>query len=127
MIKRILIVDDDVDFVDACRNFLEAAGYEINCETLEVKVLAAIRVFMPQLILLDVAMKTETSGFDIADKINQDKELRSIPIMFLTGYFKRANLINRENKILEKWSNVKVILSKPVKPTTLLEAIKKVN
>jgi len=127
MVKSILIVDDDLDFVDACRNFLEAAGYKVSSETSEDKVLARIGSFMPQLILLDLVMQTETSGFDIAHKINQDQNLRFIPIIFLTGYFKRADLINKENKILEKWSNVKAVLSKPVKPTTLLEAIKKIK
>ena len=127
MIKRILIIEDDTDFAEACINFLEAADYEVKWENNEYRALETIREFRPGVILLDVVMNKENSGFEIADKISQDKELKTIPIVFLTGYFHKTGMIAKEEDFLDKWDNVKYVLDKPVKPSLLLKILKKIE
>ncbi|MDD5746179.1 MAG: response regulator [Candidatus Omnitrophica bacterium] len=124
MIKRVLIVDDDVDFCQACANFLAALGYEVKGQNSEDGIIGVIRGFNPDIIFLDVVMKTQESGFTMADEIYADTGLRSIPLFFLTGYFKKATLAEREEEIFRKWPNVKGIIDKPVKPGVLLELIR---
>lgn len=127
MIRKILIVDDDADFVEACGNFLEAADYEIGVESNENEAIGKIRLLRPDLVFLDVLMQTETGGFDVADKLWRDEALRAIPVVFLTGYFRKKMLLDKELEIIRKWANVKGVLDKPVKPSTLLEMIKKIE
>jgi len=127
MIRKILIVDDDADFVEACGNFLESADYEIGIESSENEAIKKIRLFRPDLVFLDVLMQTETGGFDIADKLWKDETLKAIPVVFLTGYFRKKMLLDKELEITRKWANVRGILDKPVKPATLLAMIKKIE
>ncbi|MCM8769512.1 MAG: response regulator [Candidatus Omnitrophica bacterium] len=126
MIKQILIVDDDQEFAEACCNFLEAAGYIVGYETDERKVLEKVRQGKPDLILLDVVMKEENSGFKLAEALSADQDFQRIPVIFLTGYFKKAEA-NEQEEYLKKWPNVRAILDKPVKPAVLMEVIQKLH
>ena len=47
-------------------------------------------------------------------------------MIFLTGYFRRSNTIERENESLKRWGNVRSIIDKPVKPSVLLGAIREI-
>jgi CheY-like chemotaxis protein len=126
MIKKVLLVDDDIDFIEAVKNFLEAADYTVEFENRDAFAMDKIRSFMPDLILLDVAMSSENSGFDVASKVNSDEKLKAIPIIFLTGYFLRKGL-PRGDETVKQWSNVKYVLDKPVKPSLLLDIIKQIK
>ena len=126
MAKKILIIDDDMDFVEACQNMLEAAGYEVECETVFENALDRTTETNPDLLLLDILMENKVIGFDIADAISRDEKLKHIPVIFLTGYFRRTNTVERESESLKRWGNVRSIIDKPVKPSVLLEAIKQV-
>ena len=127
MIKKILMIDNDLDFIEACRNFLEATGYEVESEHREEHAVGKILSFRPDLILLDVVMDTEKSGFDIADTIQAREELKDTPVVFLTGYFKKTGLLDQQNDIFSRWKNVKQVLDKPVKPAILLDIVKKIS
>jgi len=84
MAKRILIVDDDVDFRQATELILAGAGYEVvqaaNGREAEEK----LQTESIDLILLDVMMETETEGFHLAYKLRKDDKLKDIPIVILT-------------------------------------------
>lgn len=124
MTKRVFIVDDDADFCRACVHFLSVQGYEVGCRDSEQGVVEAVKEFKPDIIFLDMVMKTRTSGFAMAETIYADTALRTIPLFFLTGYFKKAALAEQEREILRKWPNAKGIIDKPVKPGVLLELIR---
>jgi len=121
-----LIIDNDSDFIEACKNFLESAGYEVASEQRESEAVAQIGRIWPQAILLDLVMDTAQSGFIIAEKINAHQELRLIPIILLTGYFANTGLADKEKEIVAKFPNVRKVLDKPVKPAVLLEALQDV-
>jgi CheY-like chemotaxis protein len=125
VIKNILLVDDDPDFTEAVKNFLEAANYNVDVENKDDEAIDHIRSSKPDLVLLDVLMTKDTSGFEIAEKMNLDEELKKIPVIFLTAYFKRTGLTDKEDEIVKKWENVKYVLDKPVKPSTLFGVIQK--
>lgn len=125
MAIKVLIIDNDYDFIEACKNFLEAAGYEVAYEQKELEAIVQLERVNPQVILLDLVMDTAQSGLIIAEKIDANPKLRRIPIIFLTGYFTGAGLPEKEKEIVAKWANVRKVLDKPVKPAVLLEALQK--
>jgi len=125
MVKTILIIDDDQDFAKACKNLLDSAGYSAEFETREQSAIDRINKIKPDLILLDVVMSNETSGFSIAGKISADPGLKNIPVFFLTGYFKEDTMREQESDIFSRFPCVKAIIDKPVKPGILIEHIKK--
>lgn len=124
--KKILIIDDDPDFIDACRNMLEAVDYEVDCANRADQALAKIDSFRPELVLLDILMDNKLAGFEIAETLAKGENYRGIAVIFLTGYFMRTGLRELQNEVLHKWRNVKSVLDKPVKPAKLLETIRKI-
>jgi diguanylate cyclase (GGDEF)-like protein len=82
--KRLLLVDDDVDSLTVARARLADDGIEISCATGGRAGLEAARLQYPDLILLDLDMPDMT-GFDVCRRLKADPELCMIPVLFLSG------------------------------------------
>lgn len=123
MVNRILIIDNDTDFCEACKNLLESNNFTVEYQADEEEAISTIKAFKPDLILLDIVMKKSTSGFDIASLIAKDESIKTTPVAFLTGYFKKDALSQNDNETIKKWDNIKGVIDKPVKPASLLEVI----
>ena len=80
----ILVVDDEKDTTDLLSFQLESAGFEVVVTNYPQKVLGLAREHRPDLILLDIMMP-ELSGYQICHTLKADRELRSIPVIFLTA------------------------------------------
>lgn len=122
MAKRILVIDDDVDFTEAMTTLLDAKGYEVDCAHNGEEGFANAKKYPPQLIILDVMMTRKTEGFDVARNLKEDAATRSIPVVLITGIRKEMNLpfgFEPDND----WLPVRAVLEKPVKPETLLKVI----
>jgi two-component system alkaline phosphatase synthesis response regulator PhoP len=122
MANKVLMIDDDIEFVEAISNLLDAKGYEVISASNGKEGIDLARKENPDIILLDVMMTTKSEGFDTARLIQQDAKIKDIPIIMITGIRKEMNLpfgfeANQE------WLPVKMILEKPVKPEILLKAI----
>lgn len=84
MAKRVLVVDDDLDFRQATRMVLSSAGYEVLEAASRREAEQQLASRKVDLILLDVMMETDTEGFHLAYKMRQDEKLKHIPIIILT-------------------------------------------
>src|SRR4030042_694674 len=82
---RILLVDDDPDFVDATRTVLESKSFEVIVAKNGDEGLKKAREENPDLILLDVIMPVE-DGFTAAEQLKKDPQLSRIPVIMLTSY-----------------------------------------
>ncbi len=82
--KKILLVDDERDFVMAARLFLESHGYEVAEAYNGMEALNLLRQERPDLIILDVLMP-KLSGWDTLRTIQKDESLSSIPVLMLTS------------------------------------------
>ena len=83
--KRILLIDDEPGFTRMLRLNLEKTGaYEVREENRGAQGLATASEFKPDLILLDVIMP-DADGGDVAARIKADKNLKDVPIVFLTA------------------------------------------
>ncbi|HPI73532.1 MAG TPA: response regulator [bacterium] len=82
---KILLIDDDVDFILINRTILEANGYEVDACFDARCALEKIKTWKPDLICLDVMMPTGTEGFHLAYKIRRDPECQNIPILMITS------------------------------------------
>jgi two-component system alkaline phosphatase synthesis response regulator PhoP len=124
MSKRILLVDDDQDFVASVEEWLKANGYEVTVAFDGASGLEKARQLKPDLIILDVMMGTDTEGIEVSRKIAESPELRVLPVLLLTGIRKAKNLPFGLTPD-ENWLPVKTVLEKPVPPETLLKEIRK--
>lgn len=86
MTKQILVVDDDADLVKSIQTVLIAKGYSVRTARNGTEGLAAIAKAAPDLIILDVMMDSDTEGFSVAYKLQDNVATRSIPIILLSGF-----------------------------------------
>jgi len=122
MLNKVLIVDDDSDFVEAISTLLEAKGYEVISALNGKDGFSQAKEQLPALILLDVMMTTKSEGFDVAKQLKSEALTRNIPVVLVTGIKRDMNLpFSFEPD--EDWLPVKAVLEKPVKPDVLLRTI----
>ena len=121
---KILLVDDDPDFVDATKLILEKSGYTVVTASSSEEGWNKAQRETPDLILLDVMMETQDAGFQLAYKFRKDKKLKNKPILLLTAVGRVTGF--KFDKVKdEDFLPVEEYIEKPVKPELLLEKISK--
>jgi two-component system, OmpR family, alkaline phosphatase synthesis response regulator PhoP len=123
MNPKILVVDDDVDFVEATTTLLEAKGYAVVSAANGEEGYAKAKAEKPNAMLLDVMMAHDSEGFDTARKLAEDPATKGIPIVIITG-IRKSKALPFSFEPDEDWLPVKVVLEKPVKPDELLKTVK---
>ena len=121
----ILIIEDDKDIVDTMRIILESKAYQVRAAYNGKEGYAEIEKKIPDVIILDVMMSTDTEGFDLAYKLQRNPEYKNIPILMLTSFPQRMAEEGPEKfqHILgEDWP-VTMFIEKPIDPEKLLSAI----
>ncbi|MBW1698864.1 MAG: response regulator [Deltaproteobacteria bacterium] len=121
----ILIIEDDRDLVDTMRIVLESKAYQVRAAYNGKEGYAEIEKKVPDVIILDVMMSTDTEGFDLAYKLQRNPEYKKIPILILTSFPKKMAEEGPEKfqHILgEDWP-VTMFFEKPIDPEKLLSAI----
>jgi len=83
MVKRILVVDDELQLLSMLKMRLEANGYEVITAIDGEDGLQKARDIKPDLIVLDIIMP-KMSGGEMAAALKKDDKLSKIPIIFLT-------------------------------------------
>tara|TARA_R100000027_G_scaffold1897_2_gene2077 strand:+ start:2479 stop:3192 length:714 start_codon:yes stop_codon:yes gene_type:complete len=81
---RILVVDDESDTTDLLSFKLENEGFVTKVTNIPQKALGLVREFRPDLIILDIMMP-DLNGYQICHTLKADRELRPIPVIFLTA------------------------------------------
>ena len=122
MKKRVLLVDDEVDFVEINKAALESKGYEVIPAYNGKEGLEKALKEKPDIIILDVMMTTKTEGFDVARELRKHKEMKDVPIIMLTAIRERMD-IKWEIQPDEEWLPVTEFLEKPVPPDKLVEKV----
>ena len=121
---NILIIEDDRDLVNSMRVIFESVDYKVRTAYNGKEGFDQIEKKKPDLIILDVMMATDTEGFDLAFKLRNHADYKSIPIIMVTGFTQRMAELGPEKfqHILgEDWPVTK-IFEKPIDPDELLAA-----
>jgi DNA-binding response OmpR family regulator len=116
--KRILLVDDDHDFVEATTAVLESAC-DVDVAYGGGEALVKARASKPDLILLDVIMPDE-DGFAVCEELKADPHLADVPVIMLTSLPDGLSPTSEARKSLAQ-----EYLEKPVKPVELLRRVNK--
>jgi two-component system alkaline phosphatase synthesis response regulator PhoP len=82
--KRILVVDDEPDFVSIVKKNLEKAGFEVDVAYDGVEVIDKINANRPDAIVLDIMMP-EKDGYKVCAELKADDKYNEIPILLLTA------------------------------------------
>ena len=115
---KILVVDDDPDFVETTRMVLESANYEVISAADGDQGLKKAREEAPDLIILDVIMKTVLDGLNMSQELANDPDVSPIPILMVTS------IANSDYAALfptDEYIHIDGFISKPISPEVLLE------
>jgi len=119
--NKILLIDDDPDFVEATRTVLESVPYEVIVAYDGDDGLIKVQEERPDLILLDIIMPTQ-DGFYVCEKLKSDPELWHIPVVMLTSLSQRISdtaYSVHDGMMLEADD----FIDKPVRPAELLARV----
>ena len=127
MEKKIVIVDDDIDLVDAMKIALEANGIEVITSCDADSAIELIKVENPDVIILDVMFpENPTTGFELCRSIREESEIKDIPIIILSAINEKFNMAF-SSTINSGLGNSSIpadkFLEKPIKPKELISAI----
>lgn len=120
---RILIIDDDPDITEAMTVVLENKGYEVDSAADGSIGMERLQANRPNLIILDVMMRTRQEGFELSRQLKSNAEYREIPILMLTAVKDKTGLDFKPTAGDESWLPVEEFLDKPVKPDVLLDKV----
>ena len=100
--KKILLVDDDHDFISAISTILAAKGYETKVAYSAIEGYDLAQQFKPDLFILDVNMETNSAGFDLNRKLRTNELFSITPIIILSG----INTMAASNQIVDMYNEM---------------------
>ena len=118
--SKILIVDDDPDFVEATRLVLESAGYDVVTAADGDEGLRQVSAEKPDLVILDVIMKTVLDGLNMSQRMADDPDKHDTPILMVTS------IANSDYAALfptDEYVHIDDFVTKPVAPDDLLRRV----
>lgn len=122
---EILVVDDDADIVDSLRIILESNHFTVRTAANGREAMKALEDHLPDVMILDVMMTTDTEGFDLAFKLREEPAFKNLPILMLTGFLDKVREEGPgkfEYILGEQWP-AHWLLEKPVDSKKLLAKI----
>jgi len=119
--KRVLLVDDDADFVAVNRTVLESNGFDVCTAFNGEECRQRLQSERPDLIVLDIMMASPGDGMFTAQDLKRDDATKSIPIIVVSSVNEEpAYNLGRD----DAWLPVEAFLEKPVTPQRLLDEVK---
>ena len=115
-IPKILVVDDDPDIVEILRYNLSLAGYEVKSASNGKECIEKAKLFLPQIILLDVMMP-EMDGIEACSLLQKIPSLVNTRVIFLSARNEEYTQLSAFDAGADDY------ISKPVKPKILLKKI----
>ena len=126
--KKVLIVDDDVDIRKVVSKLIEKSGYQAMEAKNGVEGMGKVREDKPDLIILDMLMPKE-SGIRMYHELKTEEPLKDIPVIVLSAIPKKSFL--RSQKVLDEFAGQSVpepeaYIEKPEEPEELIALMKKI-
>ena len=120
--KRILIIDDDPDFVQSIGMILKSAGYEVLEAFSGKEGLEKAKAENPDLYIIDLMMETYSEGSRVVEALIKDENTRDKPRIMITS----VDLTGPwDSYPRDEWLACDFLLQKPVPPGELLKYVDK--
>jgi len=120
---KILIVDDDPDFVRATQIVLEKNNHQVIAAGSGDAGYKRAAADKPDLVILDVIMDTVLDGLSVSQRMHDDAGLRDIPIIMVTSI---ANTDYAELFPTDEFIHINAFMSKPISSEELIRQVNKV-
>lgn len=115
--QRIAVVDDDRPTRDYLADVLRRAGYAVCLAESGLRLVAALQIDRPDLILLDVNMSW-IDGFELCRALKRNRDWQTIPVVFVSGRSTDADRCAGHD------AGAVAFLSKPIDGRTLVATVR---
>lgn len=122
--SKVLVIDDDFDFVEYARIVLESAGYVVLTAASVDQGLALMRQEQPDAVVLDAVISYDLSGLSVTKEIQNDPVLAKIPLILVS-----AIVSDEELELLPGHEGLvfDAFMPKPIEPGDLLQRVQQVT
>jgi two-component system alkaline phosphatase synthesis response regulator PhoP len=121
MAKKILLVDDDSDFVEAVTMILRPKKFEVVAAYNGKEGIEKVKSERPDLVVLDVMMP-EKDGYSVCKELKSDPQWSHIPILLLTAVVSHVPT-TRFTQQMGMETEADDYIDKPVEPEVLVKRI----
>jgi signal transduction histidine kinase/CheY-like chemotaxis protein len=111
-VRRVLVVEDNVDTATTLRDFLELSGFEVELAGSGTEGVETARRFLPDVVLCDLGLPG-LNGYEVAAELRRDPATATTRLIALTGYGRD------EDRRRSRDAGFDLHLIKPVEPTLL--------
>ncbi len=122
---KILIIDDDNDFIDSTKVILERRNFQVISADNTKEGLVLLENENPDLMILDVMMENKAAGIIISRQLRKNPKFQKLPILMLTGMREQTGFFFPDEPKSDTFLPVNEFLEKPSLPEILLEKVEK--
>jgi two-component system CheB/CheR fusion protein len=115
-VRRILIVEDNVDVADTTAAMLRLSGHTVQVVHGGAEALDAVAGFRPEVVLLDIGLP-HMDGYEVARRLRETAACDAAWLVALTGYGQPADRLRGRDAGFDEH------LLKPVDPAALEDVI----
>jgi len=119
--RKILVIDDDPDFVKSTGMVLRSGGYEVVEAYSGKEGLEKSRAEKPDLYIIDLMMETYSEGSNVVKALIEDEETKTKPRIMITSVDLQGPWDSYPE---DDWMPCDFVLQKPVLPNELLGYVK---
>jgi CheY-like chemotaxis protein len=124
-VKKVLLVDDDIDLLEQNRTLLKSKGVEVFTAESVKEGLEKYEEVKPDAAIIDLIMEEHDSGFVLCHKIKKIDIGKNIPVYILTSAtYETGFKFSTSTKEEKKWIKCDGLLNKPV---VIDELVSKIN
>ena len=120
--RKVLIIDDDPDFVKSTGKVLKTGGYEVVEAYSGKEGLEKSKTEKPDLYIIDLMMETYSEGTNVVKALTEDEETKEKPRIMITSVDLKGPWDSYPE---DDWMPCDFVLQKPVSPSDLLKYVNK--
>lgn len=121
--KKIVIIDDDPDYVDSIKTILEKADYSVQVAHNPKEGYQLLLSQPFDLLVLDIMMGRGAEGVAVARKIRKEPKLSNLPILIITGIREQLAFLFPGQPVHPHFVEFDELVEKPIEPKLLLEKV----
>jgi CheY-like chemotaxis protein len=112
IMRRVLIVDDNVDTAEAVAEFATLLGHQVAIASNGLAALELAGQFRPDIALIDIGLP-QMNGYELARRLRGLPEMAAVPLVAITGYARE------EDRQAALAAGFNLHLAKPIEPARL--------
>jgi CheY-like chemotaxis protein len=123
-LKQILIVDDDIDYLFQMKTKVENLGFEVTTADGQYEAELILETYKPDLVILDLMMENDDSGFILSYKIKN--KYPDVPVIIATAVSAETGIsFDIHSEECRKWIKADLYMDKGIRSDQLQREIHK--